>query len=44
LLLRIEQNDDGEDRAEGYEGFVQLFDAYGRVVYEGTGVAQCKSN
>jgi hypothetical protein len=43
LRLRIQQNDESDERAEGYEGSVQLFDAYGRVVYEGTGLAQCKS-
>jgi hypothetical protein len=43
LRLRIQQNDEGDERAGGYEGSIQLFDAYGRVVYEGTGVAQCKN-
>ena len=33
----------GEQTAGDYEGSIQLFDRYGRVVYEGTGVSQCKS-
>jgi hypothetical protein len=45
LRLRIGEDDEAKERAEGgYEGSVQLFDEFGRVVYEGTGVAQCKSN
>ncbi len=43
LRLRIRKNDEGGEQTDGYEGSVQLFDAYDRVVYEGTGVAQCKS-
>ena len=39
---------DGEGTPDGdgttnYEGSVTLRDSYGRVVYEGTGLAQCKS-
>lgn len=44
LRLQIGESDDaGEQTAGDYEGSIQLFDRYGRVVYEGTGVAQCKS-
>ena len=38
LRLQIETEPDGS-----HEGTVQLFDEYGRVVYEGTGLAECKS-
>ncbi|HYD24349.1 MAG TPA: hypothetical protein VEB68_06105 [Croceibacterium sp.] len=42
--LRLRIDADGE-QADGprsnYEGSVTLFDAHGRVVYEGTGLAQC---
>ncbi|MEO6388679.1 MAG: hypothetical protein ABIT16_03195 [Croceibacterium sp.] len=39
LRLQIE----GEGKGPGnYEGSVTLFDKYNRVVYEGTGLAQCK--
>jgi len=43
--LRLALNGDGaEPNGSGdYEGSVTLRDAYGRVVYEGTGLAQCKS-
>lgn len=45
LRLRIE----GEGEPAGgprtnYEGTVTLFDRHGRVIYEGTGLAQCGSN
>ena len=44
--LRLEINGEGEpsgDETVDYEGSVELRDQYGRVVYEGTGVAQCGS-
>ena len=43
--LRLALNGDGAEAtgAGDYEGSVTLRDAYGRVVYEGTGLAQCKS-
>jgi hypothetical protein len=42
--LRLALNGDGATPTEpgDYEGSVTLRDAYGRVVYEGTGLAQCK--
>ena len=44
--LRLAMEQDGE-AAEGqpanYEGAVTLRDEYGRVVYEGVGLAQCKA-
>lgn len=52
LRLSIEGEGDEEGVGEtespvpqptNYEGTVQLRDAYGRIVYEGTGLAQCKS-
>jgi hypothetical protein len=44
LRLQIDENDEAGGPVEnGYEGSVQLFDKYGRVVYEGTGVTQCGS-
>jgi hypothetical protein len=50
LALRDPSPDpDGEPAPEtsagrgNYEGSVTLRDAYGRVVYEGTGLAQCAS-
>ena len=45
LRLQIVEEDAGEPAPDGstnYEGNVQLRDAYGRLVYEGTGLAQCK--
>ena len=45
LRLQIAEQDAGEAAPDGstnYEGNVQLRDAYGRLVYEGTGLAQCK--
>jgi hypothetical protein len=48
LRLKLEPGSEAEGEAEGeqgsgnFEGYVQLFDRYGRVVYEGTGLAQCK--
>jgi hypothetical protein len=43
--LRLALNGDGaEPTAPGkYEGTVALRDQYGRIVYEGTGFAECKS-
>jgi len=43
--LRLALNGDGAKPtgAGDYEGSVTLRDEYGRVVYEGTGLAQCKS-
>jgi len=43
--LRLALNGESEEPAGAgdYEGSVTLRDAYGRVVYEGTGLAQCKS-
>lgn len=46
LRLEIDDADPGEPAPDGstnYEGTVQLRDEYGRVVYEGTGLAQCKA-
>ena len=46
LRLAITNESAGEptpDGATNYEGTVQLRDRYGRVVYEGTGLAQCKA-
>ena len=40
LRLQLESEGEGES---SYEGTVQLFDKYGRVVYEGSGHAECKS-
>ncbi|HWK42519.1 MAG TPA: hypothetical protein VNR60_11375 [Croceibacterium sp.] len=46
LRLRLDAGPDAESEGEAqdgnFEGTVQLFDKYGRVVYEGTGLAQCK--
>ena len=47
LRLQINDADAGEAAPDGstnYEGTVELRDRYGRVVYEGTGLAQCKAN
>jgi len=44
--LRLTLSGEGEAAADGstnYEGSVTLRDEYGRVIYEGTGLAQCKS-
>jgi hypothetical protein len=44
--LRLEIHNDGEPANGGsvnYEGTVTVRDAWGRVVYEGTGLAQCRS-
>jgi hypothetical protein len=46
LRLAINDESAGEptpDGATNYEGTVQLRDRYGRVVYEGTGLVQCKA-
>ena len=46
LRLAIEGEGGGEPETTGiadYEGTVTLRDRYGRVVYEGTGPAQCKA-
>ena len=46
LRLAIEGEGGGEPETAGiadYEGTVTLRDRYGRVVYEGTGLAQCKA-
>ena len=43
--LRLEIEGEGETAPDGstnYEGSVTLRDEYGRVIYEGTGLAQCK--
>ena len=43
--LRLEIKGEGETAADGstnYEGSVTLRDEYGRVIYEGSGLAQCK--
>ena len=44
--LRLAIEDEGADEGNGtttYEGSVTLRDRYGRVVYEGAGLAQCKA-
>ena len=44
--LRLAINGEPEPESDGttsYEGSVTLRDRYGRVVYEGTGLAQCKA-
>jgi hypothetical protein len=44
--LRLAINGEAEPASDGttsYEGSVTLRDRYGRVVYEGTGLAQCKA-
>jgi len=46
LRLQIADVDEGEAAPGGatnYEGSVQVRDRHGRVVYEGTGLAQCKA-
>ena len=46
LAIESEGEGGGEPEAAGtadYEGTVTLRDRYGRVVYEGTGLAQCKA-
>jgi hypothetical protein len=48
LAIKDEAAQGQEEQAEGgaptdYEGTVTLRDQYGRVVYEGTGLAQCKA-
>ena len=44
LRLAIDgQHETEADGTTSYEGSVTLRDAYGRVVYEGTGLAQCKA-
>jgi hypothetical protein len=43
--LRLQLDGEGEQSAEGtldYEGSVTVFDSHGRVIYEGTGIAQCR--
>ncbi len=43
LRLRLEGT--GEPSNQGstdYEGSVTVYDSHGRVVYEGTGIAQCR--
>jgi len=43
--LRLQLESDAETGGSGrYEGSIQLFDEYGRVVYEGAGLAECKSS
>ena len=47
LRLAIGDTSTGEAQSDGatnYEGTVQLRDQYGRVVYEGTGLVQCKAS
>ena len=44
--LQMAINGEGEpsgDEAVNFEGTVTVRDAYGRLVYEGTGLAQCRS-
>lgn len=44
--LRLQLDGEGEPSAQGttdYEGSVMVFDSHGRVVYEGTGIAQCRA-
>ena len=46
LRLSISNQAEGDTDSDGqtnYEGTVQLRDRYGRVVYEGTGLVQCKA-
>ena len=44
LRLAIDGGQEIEaDGTTSYEGSVTLRDAFGRVVYEGTGLAQCKA-
>ena len=46
LRLVIQEGAVGEEAPGGavnYEGTVEVRDEYGRIVYEGTGLAQCKS-
>ncbi len=46
LRLSIDEKSEGDTESDGqtnYEGTVQLRDRYGRVVYEGTGLVQCKA-
>ena len=42
LRLQIESNGEPANEAGAYEGTVTLRDAYGRVIYEGTGPADCR--
>lgn len=39
--LRVQLAGDDPDSGR-FEGTIQIFDKYGRVVYEGTGLAECK--
>lgn len=41
-VLRLQLEGEGTE-GEDYEGAVTVFDKHGRVVYEGVGLAQCKS-
>lgn len=44
LRLAMEQDGEAEEgQPANYEGAVTLRDEYGRVVYEGVGLAQCKA-
>lgn len=43
VRLAIEQQGETEGGSDDYEGTVTLRDRFGRVVYEGTGLAQCKA-
>lgn len=43
LRLQVEAEARSGEARDSYEGTVQLFDKYGRVVYEGTGHTECKS-
>ena len=46
LRLSIDEKSEGDTESDGqtnYEGTVQLRDRFGRVVYEGTGLVQCKA-
>jgi hypothetical protein len=43
LRLAMEPEGEAGDETTDYEGTVTLRDQWGRVVYEGTGLAQCKA-